>query len=90
MSASASSFGGKIASGIGGSLIGWILAAANYDPNVAEVTTSVRYGIYTFSIYLPLAMLVVMFLLVYRFDIEAKYPEIMKVVNERKAARSEE
>ena len=90
MSASASSFGGKIASGIGGSLIGWILAAANYDPNVAEVTTPVRYGIYTFSIYLPLAMLVVMFLLVYRFDIESKYADIMKVVHERKAAQSEE
>ena len=90
MSASASSFGGKIASGIGGSLIGWILAAANYDPNVAEVTTPVRYGIYTFSIYLPLAMLVVMFLLVYRFDIESKYADIMQVVHERKAAKSEE
>ncbi len=90
MSASASSFGGKIASGIGGSLIGWILAAANYDPNVTEVTTSVRYGIYTFSIYLPLVMLVVMFLLVYRFDIESKYADIMKVVHERKAAKSEE
>ena len=90
MSASASSFGGKIASGIGGSLIGWILAAANYDPNVTEVTASVRYGIYTFSIYLPLAMLVVMFLLVYRFDIEAKYADIMKVVHERKAAQSEQ
>ena len=90
MSASASSFGGKIASGIGGSLIGWILAAANYDPNVTEVTTSVRYGIYTFSIYLPLAMLVVMFLLVYRFDIESKYADIMKVVHERKTAKSEE
>ena len=90
MSASASSFGGKIASGIGGSLIGWILAAANYDPNVTEVTASVRYGIYTFSIYLPLAMLVVMFLLVYRFDIESKYADIMQVVHERKAAKSEE
>lgn len=90
MSASASSFGGKIASGIGGSLIGWILAAANYDPSVTEVTASVRYGIYTFSIYLPLAMLVVMFLLVYRFDIESKYADIMKVVHERKAAKSEE
>ena len=90
MSASASSFGGKIASGIGGSLIGWILAAANYDPNVTEVTTPVRYGIYTFSIYLPLAMLVVMFLLVYRFDIESKYADIMKEVHARKAVTTEE
>ena len=90
MAASASSFGGKIASGIGGSLIGWILAAASYDPNVAEVTTPVRYGIYTFSIYLPLVMLVAMFLIVYRFDIESKYTEIMAKVQARKAARAEE
>ena len=54
------------------------------------MTTPVRYGIYTFSIYLPLAMLVVMFLLVYRFDIESKYADIMKVVHERKAAQSEQ
>ena len=86
MSASAASFGGKIASGIGGSLIGWILAAAHYDPNVAEVTTPVRYGIYTFSIYLPLAMLVAMFLIVYRFDIESKYTAIMEEIHARKAA----
>ena len=90
MAASASSFGGKIASGIGGSLIGWILAAANYDPNVAEVTMPVRYGIYTFSIYLPMAMLVAMFLIVYRFDIESKYTEIMAEVHARRAAAAAE
>ena len=90
MSASANSFGGKIASGLGGSLIGWILAAANYNPDVAEVTTSVRYGIYTFSIYLPLVMLVAMFLVVSRFDIESKYSEIMAEVHARKASGAEE
>lgn len=90
MAASASSFGGKIASGIGGSLIGWILAAANYDPNVAEVTMPVRYGIYTFSIYLPMAMLVAMFLIVYRFDIESQYTEIMAEVHARRAAAAAE
>ena len=90
MSASANSFGGKIASGLGGSLIGWILAAANYNPDVAEVTASVRYGIYTFSIYLPLVMLVAMFLVVSRFDIESKYSEIMAEVHARKASGPEE
>ena len=90
MSASANSFGGKIASGLGGSLIGWILAAVNYNPNVAEVTASVRYGIYTFSIYLPLAMLVAMFLVVSRFDIESKYSEIMAEVRTGKASEARE
>lgn len=58
MSASASSFGSKVAGGLGGSLIGWILAAVNYDPNATVTTTAVRYGIYAFSIYIPLAMMV--------------------------------
>lgn len=48
MSASASSFGSKVAGGLGGSLIGWILAAVNYDPNATVTTTAVRYGIYAF------------------------------------------
>ncbi len=92
MSASASGFGTKIASGLGGSLIGWILAASNYDNTVATgvLTESVRYGIYTFSIYIPLFLLVVMFVLTMRFDIESKYTDIMKAVHERKAVKTEE
>ena len=92
MSASASGFGTKIASGLGGSMIGWILAAAKYDDVVASgvLTNSVRYGIYSFSIYIPLAMLVIMFVLTMRFDIEAKYADIMKVVHERKDIKTEE
>ena len=90
MSASATSFGAKIASGLGGSVIGWILAAAHYDASAAAATTAVRYGIYTFSIYLPLAMLVVLFLIVSRFDIEGKYADIMKEINERNANKAVE
>lgn len=90
MSASATSFGAKIASGLGGSVIGWILAAAHYDATAAAATTAVRYGIYTFSIYLPLAMLVVLFLIVSRFDIESKYADMMRQINERNANKAAE
>jgi GPH family glycoside/pentoside/hexuronide:cation symporter len=90
MSASACSFGQKIASGLGGSLIGWILAAAHYDPSATAATSAVRYGIYTFSIYLPLVMLVVLFLIVSRFDIESKYVDILKAISERNAETAAE
>ena len=90
MSASASSFGGKIASGLGSAMIGWILAAVGYDAAAATASTAVRYGIYTFSIYIPLVLLVVMFYLTTRFDLEAKYADIMKTVHERKAVKAEE
>lgn len=88
MSASASSFGSKIAGGLGGSLIGWILASVNYDPNATVTTTAVRYGIYAFSIYIPLAMMVALLLLTSRFDIENRYTEILRTIQARQKTQS--
>ena len=92
MSASATGFGGKIASGLGSAMIGWILAAVGYEAVVSSgvLTTAARYGIYSFSIYLPMILLVIMFFLTMRFDLESKYADIMKEVHERKAVRTEE
>ena len=88
MSASATSFGTKIAGGLGGSLIGWILAAVHYDSTAAAATTAVRYGIYSFSIYLPLAMLIALLLIVSRFDIEGKYADMMAQIKARNEAEA--
>lgn len=88
MSASASSFGSKVAGGLGGSLIGWILASVNYDPNATVTTTAVRYGIYAFSIYIPLAMMLALLLLTSRFDIENRYTEILRTIQARKKTQS--
>ena len=90
MSASASSFGGKIASGLGAAMIGWILAGVGYDAAAATATTAVRYGIYSLTIYLPLVLLVIMFVLTARFDLEGRYADIIKEVHERKALKTEE
>ena len=88
MSASATSFGTKIAGGLGGSLIGWILAAVHYDSTAAAAATAVRYGIYSFSIYLPLAMLIALLLIVSRFDIEGKYADMMAQIKARNEAEA--
>ena len=88
MSSSATSFGAKIASGLGASLIGWILAAAKYDASAAAATTSVRYGIYGFSIYLPLLMMIGLYLMIRKFDLEAKYPEMMAEIKARNEAEA--
>ena len=83
MSASASSFGGKVSSGIGASLVGWILAVVGFTGNMEVITPAVRYGIYTFSLYIPLAMFVGLFILISKFDLEAKYGDMMKAIAER-------
>ena len=83
MSASASSFGGKVASGIGASLVGWILGIVGFTGNMDVITPAVRYGIYTFSLYIPLAMFVGLFIMISKFDLEAKYGDMMKAIAER-------
>lgn len=83
MSASASSFGSKVASGIGASLVGWILAVVGFSGNMEVITPAVRYGIYTFSLYIPLAMFVGLFILISKFDLETRYGDMMKAIAER-------
>ncbi len=89
MSSSATSFGAKIASGLGASLIGWILAAVHYDASAAAATTSVRYGIYSFAIYLPLVMMICLYLMIRKFDLEAKYPQMMAEIKARNEAEAQ-
>lgn len=88
MSASASSFGSKVASGLGASLVGWINGMTGFVGNMEVVTPAVRYGIYTFSIYIPLVMLVGLFLMIRKFDLEKNYGSMMQEINARKAAES--
>ena len=86
MSNSASSFGSMIGSGIGGSLIGWILGACGFISGaaVAEQPSSVNGGIFAFSIYIPLVLLIVLAVIFSRYDLEKIYPRIMKELSEKK------
>lgn len=84
---SAASFGMKIANGIGASLVGWCLAIAGYDAELAAATTATKYAIFTFSIYVPLLMFIVMYILTRKIDLEERMAEIKQTVEERKAAK---
>jgi GPH family glycoside/pentoside/hexuronide:cation symporter len=87
-SQSASSFGSKIGSGIGASLIGWCLAIASYDGMAEALTPAVRQAICAFSIYIPLTLFVIMFILTAMFDLEAKLPELREQTRMRKEAKN--
>ncbi len=87
MTNSASSFGSKIGSGIGGSLIGWLLALAGYNAAAAAQPGSVNIAIFAFAIYIPLALFVIMAILFHKYDLEKHYAEIVTDLRERKAAK---
>ena len=85
-SQAAASFGSKVGSGVGASMIGWCLALAAYDATATVLTPAVKQAIFTFNIYAPLAMFVIMFIVSLKFDLEKKLPEIKKELEEKKAA----
>lgn len=87
MSNSASSFGMKIGSGIGGSLIGWLLAVAGYQSAAATQPGSVNIAIFAFSIYIPLVLFVAMAILFKKYNLEEIYPRIMADLTERRKAK---
>ncbi len=87
MTNSANSFGCKIGSGIGGSLIGWLLALGGYEAALEMQPASVNTVIFAFSIYIPLALFVIMFVLLLKNDLEKQYPQIMSEIQQRKTAK---
>lgn len=87
MTNSANSFGSKIGSGIGGSLIGWMLAIAGYEASLAVQPTSVIYAIIGFGIYVPLILFVAIFIMLKMYDLDAQYPQIIADLQARKASK---
>ncbi len=90
MTNSANSFGCKIGSGIGGSMIGWLLGWAGYEAALETQPASVDTAIFAFSIYIPLALFVIMMILLFRNDLEKKYSQIVAELQQRKAAAQTE
>lgn len=83
-SSAAQSFANKIGTGIGSSLVGWCLALASYNASMTVASEAVRQAIFTFSIYVPLALNLIMFLSLRKFDLEGRMVEIYAAIAERK------
>ena len=85
ISNSASSFGGKVGSGLGTSIIGWFLAAVGYDAAQTVAPAATKMAIYGFAIVTPLVIFVIMFILVSKFDLEKTLPAMKEEIAKRKA-----
>lgn len=87
VSSGAIGVGTKIGSGVGAIILSACLAIAAYDPTLTEATTSMRYGIYAFSNYLPMIINFGMFLIFRKFDLEEKLPGIQAELAKRREAK---
>ncbi|MGQ8872078.1 MFS transporter [Paenibacillus sp. TSA_86.1] len=81
---SANSFGVKIGMGLAAAMIGWILALGNYDGALATQTDSAITSILVLTVYLPLVIFVLTYLCLRKYDLDEKYPQIVKELEERK------
>ncbi len=86
-SQSATGFGGKVGNGIGASVVGWCLAIAHYNPDLEVATAATRQAIYSFNIYIPFLLFLVMFICAMKFDLETKLPGIKEELEKRKVQK---
>ncbi len=77
MTNSANSFAGKIGNGVGSAFIGWVLAVGGYNADLKVQPASVTTSIYALNIYIPMAMLFIVFLLLLRYDLDERYESLL-------------
>lgn len=80
---SANSFGVKIGSGLAAAMIGWILAMGSYDGALVTQADSAITSILVLTVYLPLVIFVLTYLCLRKYDLDEKYPQIVKELEER-------
>jgi GPH family glycoside/pentoside/hexuronide:cation symporter len=83
---SANSFGVKIGSGLAAAMIGWILAMGNYDGTLATQSGSAINSILVLTVYLPLVIFLLTYISMRKYDLDKRYPQIVKELEERKKA----
>ncbi|WP_280771662.1 MFS transporter [Salipaludibacillus daqingensis] len=81
---SAASFGMKVGTGIGGGLIGWLLAFGGYRGAVAEQTASASQMILALNIHLPLLFTLLQVILLWMYKLDKQYPQILDELGRRK------
>ena len=87
---SVNSFAGKLSGAVGGSVIGWTLAIFGYQTGVAAELqpASVKTGVMVFSIFLPMALYLIMAILMKFYTLEKDYGRIVAELNEREAGKA--
>ena len=85
---SATSFGAKVGSGVGAGLTGWILEWGGYVGTAAVQTESAIRSIFAVSIWLPGILTLILLLLMMAYDMDKKYPNFRKELQERHAQKS--
>ncbi|WP_459481066.1 MFS transporter [Clostridium saccharoperbutylacetonicum] len=81
---SAASFGEKVGTGLGGAVLGGILAAGGYIGGQATQSASAITSIKFSFVHAPIMLSIVMIVLLIMYKLDAEYPKILAELKERK------
>jgi GPH family glycoside/pentoside/hexuronide:cation symporter len=82
---SAAGFGAKTGNGLGAALVGWVLALGGYNADLAEQSQAAINSIIAVCIWIPGILMVLVYVLLRFYDLDAKYPQIVKELEAGKA-----
>jgi GPH family glycoside/pentoside/hexuronide:cation symporter len=80
---SASSFGGKVGTGLGAAILGWALACGGFDAALAVQGEGAMNAILFVFIYLPLILTIISTVLMWMYKLDKQLPGILSDLNER-------
>lgn len=81
---SGASFGMKLGAGIGGAIIGWLLAFGGYAAGIPEQTASATQMIYALNIHIPLLLGIGQVILLWMYRLDHHYTTIVQDIHDRK------
>ena len=80
----------KVGIGFGTAFVGWILAAGKYVANVVNQAPTAITAIQICFIYIPVVLAIIIFVLLWLFNLDSIYPKIRQELHERNQSRGVE
>ena len=81
---SGGSLGQKVGVGLGTALTGWVLAWGHYNGALSAQPSSAMNSIYQLFIYIPIVIYILQIVLLLMYNLDKKYPAIMRDLAARK------
>ena len=72
------SFAQKVAAGLGGAIMGWVMAFGGYDGMAEQQTASAVFSIKASFLYLPIALTVACVIIMLFYDLDKKNAQLEK------------
>lgn len=80
---SAATFGEKVGSGLGGLILGLVMAAGGYVAGAATQSATTLFAIKAVFAYIPILLAVISIILLFFYDLDKKLPQIVKDIQAR-------